>query len=280
MIRWTEVALQPMVWRFEALSRELLQCGVENTFEPTEISDLSSVDSEIEIAKQKFSQIRLGRYVGEVIVKEDVSLPAQLLITKGADALVPELGQWWPRCFYFEGITRTLVQDMKKLDLRGGVFIMGATWEARVLISALTRAGFQKFIVSDVEEGRAQKLVKDLERIHFGVSFQYVQKELVTQLPGTSSIAVNILSLVEHPGLVADLSYLNFLRPDGVWIETHPYPEHSPLTTEAISLGVQVEPALHLVSNVDAVWSEYCFQTKIDLARYREALSTSLKNRN
>jgi hypothetical protein len=280
MIKWTEIALTPSVWRYEVLSEELKLCGVENTFIPTQVANLDVVQDTIASAKNEFAQIRLGAKLGEVVLHEDANLPAQLLITRGADALVPELGQWWPRCFYFDGVTRTLVQDLTNLDLRGGVFIMGANWEARVLIAALTRAGFQKFLVSDIEEAPAQKLVKDLERIHFGVSFQYVQKELVTQLPGTNSIAINILSLVEHPGLVSDLSYLNFLRPDGVWIETQPYPENSPLTVEALSLGVQVEPALHLVSNVDAVWAEYCFKTKIDLPRYREALSASLKNRN
>ena len=275
---WTEIAKRPSIWRYEALSHELGLCGLENRFEATLVGNEEDLFSVIELAEKKYSQLRIGSEFAELALEAFPSVPADLLNMKATDAFVMDLGTWWPRCFYYEGVMHTLVQDLKNLDLRGGVFIMGATWEARVLTAAFCRAGFNKITLSDVDESRAQQLVKQLARLNFGVDFQTVTKTMVTQLPGTNAIAVNVLSLVEHPELVSDLSYLNFLRPDGVWIETQPYKESSALTIEAISLGTQVEPALHLLSNVDAAWADHCFKIKIDLPRYRESLGTYLKN--
>lgn len=277
MMKWTEVSAQPSEWRFKALSDELKKCGLENEFVPTPTSP-DDFGSAIETAKNNFAQIRVGGDYAEHALRYYPDLPADLLSLRAVDAFVPDTGSWWPRCFYFEGIIRTLVRDLKNLDLGSGVFIMGATWEARVIVAALTRAGFNKISLSDVDDARGQRMVKELERLNFGSNFQYVQRSMVTQLPGTSSIAINVLSLVEHPELVSDLSYLNFLRPNGIWIETQPYAEDSALTIEALSLGTQVEPTLHLVSNVDEAWADRCFNVKIDLKRYQESLRASLKD--
>ncbi len=278
MIKWTEISAQPSEWRFKALSEELTKCGFQNQFEPM-LTAPDDFGSAIESAKQNFAQIRVGGDYAEHALRYFPDLPADLLSLKAVDAFVPDTGAWWPRCFYFEGVIRTLVRDLKDLDLGSGVFIMGATWESRVIVAALTRAGFNKIHLSDVDDVRGQAMVKELERLNFGSTFQYVQRSMVTQLPGTSSIAINVLSLVEFPNLIADLSYLNFLRPDGIWIETQPYADDSALTIEALSLGTQVEPALHLVSNVDEAWAERCFKVKIDVQRYQESLKASLKRR-
>lgn len=275
MIKWTEISEKPSEWRFRALSEELKKCGFENHFEPTATLP-DDFGSAIESAKLNYSQIRVGSDYAEHALRYFPDLPADLLNLKAVDAFVPDRGAWWPRCFYFEGVIRTLVRDLKDLDLGSGVFIMGATWQTRVIVAALTRAGFNKISLSDIDDTRGQKMVKELERLNFGSTFQYVQRSMVTQLPGTSSIAINVLSLVEFPEIVSDLSYLNFLRPDGIWIETEAYADDSALTIEAVSLGTQVEPALHLVSNVDEAWADRCFNVKIDLHRYQESLRASL----
>ncbi len=276
-VKWTQVSSKPTAWRYEALSEELKLCGFENSFEATRTTE-DQFGAAIESAKQNYEQIRVGAEFTEHALRYYPDLPADLLTLKAIDAFVPTLGAWWPRCFYFEGIVRTLVRDLKNLDLGSGVFIMGATWRTRVIVAALTRAGFNKVVISDVDEKRGQSLVRELRKLNFGSKFDFVQRSMVTQLPGISSIAINVLSLVEYPELVADLSYLNFLRPDGIWIETEPYAEESPLTVEAVSLGTQVEPAVHLLSNVDEAWAEKCFGVKIDLARYRESLKLTIKS--
>lgn len=280
MTTWTEVSFQPSEWRYQTLSEELRKCGVENKFESLTVQANDDFLAAIENAKTRYSQIRFGRVFAEKALEAYPDLPANLLNLRAVDALVPELDVWWPRCFYFDGVMRALVRDMKDLDLGAGVFVMGGSWEARVIVAAVTRAGFNKVLLSDVDEPRGLQMIKELQRLNFNVKFEFVQRQMVTQLPGTCAVAVNVLSLVEYPDLVADLSYLNFLRPDGVWMETIPYKDDSPLTTEALSLGTQVEPAVHLLSNVDEAWVERCFNVQIDLKRYREALSASLKNHN
>lgn len=262
----------------KTLMEELRQSGFENEFVPTELKPEDNLKVVLASAQKTFDQIRLGSELAEAFIDDETQLPASLLNLLAADAFVPEFGQWWPRCFFYEGVTRTIVRDLKNIDLRGGVFVMGATWQTRVLVAAMTRVGFNKIILSDIDEERGSKMLTQLQRLNFGVTFQYVPKSLVTQLPGTNSIAANVLSLVEVPALISELSYLNFLKPEGVWIETIPYPDGSPLTSEAVGIGTQVEPALHLLSNVDAAWAEHCFEVKIDLNRYREALALSLKN--
>lgn len=278
MVKWTEVAFQTLDWRYQALSEEIKLCGIENSYLGTVVKPDDDFLAAIENAKKNFSQIRFGRVFAEKALETYPEIPANLLNLKAVDSLVPELDVWWPRCFYFDGVMLSLVRDMKNLDLGAGAFVFGATWEARVIVAALTRAGYNKISLSDVDDVRGAKMTKELARLNFGVNFQYVQRSLVTQLPGTCSIAVNVLSLVEHPSIVADLSYLNFLRPDGIWMETQAYKEDSSLTVEALSLGTQVEPAVYLLSNVDEAWAERCFGVKIDLNRYRESLSRSLKN--
>lgn len=257
VLRWAEIAIRCDRERYTGLSELLREKGIENEVEFIETTpdDFAAV---CEDAKTRFDQIRVGGALAEPAATLTDRLPSALLTLRSADALVYLDGEWWPRNFLIEGLQRSIASDLAHLDFLGGVFILGATAEARAVVAALSRVGFTRFNISESDATRGQEFVEQMRKTYFQTQCQFVPRHMITQLPGVHSVGVSTIREVEDDGLLTELSYFNFLRSGGIWLDLPFVPLSSSLENEARNVGALVEPSYRVWARADQFWLESC----------------------
>jgi shikimate 5-dehydrogenase len=258
--------------RFKILDETLKAAGVETEFTHVKATP-ETLGEAIDEARATQDQIRIGGRLGGHVLPLLSRLPSSVLSLKACDALVCENGEWWARFCLVEGLNHTLAQDAAALDLGGSVLILGATPDARATVAALSRIGFNKMVVSDPSEAACASFVEDLRRSYFGIQFQVVAREAVTQLPGVCSIAVNTLTQTEDADALNELAYFNFLKPNGFWLDLAVLPRNLNLEAEALSVGASVVSGARVLAMTDRVWAEAALKIKIDFDAHASRLS-------
>ncbi|MES2963257.1 MAG: hypothetical protein V4760_05160 [Bdellovibrionota bacterium] len=272
MMRWCEVGNDHSKVRFEALSQALTKAGVENEHSFIEFTgDPEKVFREAE----KFDQVRLSGEAATRIMSYAPRTPSTLLPLRAADAYVKEKnGQWWPRCFFVDGLNRTFAHTSLDLDFSSGVFILGANPESRWLIASLSRIGYNKVSLCEPDESRGQSFVEELRKSYFKLQVQYVPRHLLTQLPGVHAIGVNTLSEGRDDGALAELFYFNFLKPGGSWLDLAVFPYNQGLEAEAKSVGANLIPGHRVYAIADCIWAE-SLGFDIDVDALAESISVA-----
>ena len=272
MTKWCVLSDQPESPRFRALDAELKSAGLETDFTYF-TADEVTLPEVLDQTRSNQGQIRIAGRLGAPVLPLLIRLPSAILSLKACDALVCDHDEWWPRFFLVEGLNQAIAADASTLDLGGSVFILGATPEARAVVASLSRIGFNKMILSDPSEAACLAFVEEMRRSYFGIQFQVVARDAVTQLPGVCSIAVNTLTQAEDAGAVTELAYFNFLKPGGFWLDLCIFPPNFALQTEASSVGAQVLSGIKAIAFTDRLWAETALKTKIDVDSYIVRLS-------
>jgi hypothetical protein len=292
--RWCEISDRSERKRFEALSQALSDAGCPNEVvfieTPSSVStpdQLSQfLQEELVRARQEFRQIRIGGRFQEIVLKGEIceQVPATtrllkatdaLLFTKGPASIDSAQGRFLPRNFLFDGISETISSEVRVLDFSGPILIIGANPEARAVVGALIRFGFSRFSIIDLEDQRTSPLVEDFRRNYFGVDFQIIRKDLFTQIPGVHSCAINVLKAPVESAIFESLSYFNFMKPEGIWLDLSMDPQMRELENEAVSLGFRSLKASHVVASADRLWTKAAFGVEIDLQNYISQLEQS-----
>ncbi len=277
-MNWVEIALpgQSQAVRFQALSEMLQEAGFENQFSALETSEVDFAGHLSETQKSA-TVIRVVGALGDQVPKLRNEIPALMMSLKTADTICFENKYWWPKNFLFEGLQQVLAQDLVQVDFSGSALVIGAKSEARAAVGALVKAGFNRFNLADENVELGESMIAEFTHSYFNVDFKFTPLNRVTQLPGVNAIAINALPLDINPTFVEDISYFNFLKPGGVWVDLSLLPLDSPLVSEARSVGAVVEPGLHVVSQTDLAWAESHCRVKLDLNKYRQLLRERLK---
>ena len=273
VIEWCEVGDVPSTERFTSLSEVIREAGVENnwTFLPVGTEG----EAKLSVA-DGYKYIRLSGSACQEAIRFSVHAPSQIISLGAADALVAESNNVrWPRCFFTDAVARTLAQLNLDLDFSGGVFVLGATPEARWMIASLARLGFSRVSISDPDEAKCQLMVDEMRRSTFGVQFQNVPRQLLTQLPGVHPIAINTLAKGLDGGALEELFYFNFLKPGGAWIDLALLPYNSALEAEAESVGAQVIQGHRIIALADVLWAKSVLGVTLEL----DALAANLASR-
>ena len=84
---------------------------------------------------------------------------------------------------------------------------------------------------------------------------------------------VNCTPSVEENSLLAELSYLNFLKRPGFLFDLSRGNKPSLLVHEATDAGVRNVSGIEIAARTDVLWAKWGFQTDIDLAVYRDKLA-------
>jgi shikimate 5-dehydrogenase len=262
---WAEISTVSHELRFSTLSRELSKAGFENQIEFFLAQDRESFEKVLAEVQAKSTQIRVGGALCELLPSMIERMPSALLSLKAADALIKTGEEWWARNFLAEGLGRALISDLKTLDLSGGVFLLGANCEGRAVVSSLARLGFTRFSISDPDDLRAQKFVESVRSAYFGISFQYVPRRSITQLPSVHTMAVNAVDAGTDDGALGELFYFNFLKSGGVWLDLS-LPGSADLETEAHAVGSRIQSSYAVAAWTDHLWAKAVFGIDLDVA--------------
>jgi hypothetical protein len=108
----------------------------------------------------------------------------------------------------------------KKLayDLSAAVFLVGALDETKAIAASVSRMGFKRIMIVDSDDRKAEQIVQYLRRRLLGIEIEAVPRRSLTQVPNYAAIAINLVDK-SQTGLLEDISYLNFLKKNGVWID-------------------------------------------------------------
>ncbi len=283
MIRWLNLDIETesnigsqadQIKRFQLLSEVLNHNGVENEVVHESISAMD-LAARLPEYFQTFQQIRVSSSSCDEMRTLMSRAPSMTMSLKVCDAFVHEADGWWPRCFLYEAMQVVVAKHVTGLDFTGGVFVIGAGAMTRAVVGALVRVGFEKINITDPDEYLAQELIEDLQRTFFGVQFQFTKKQMVTQLPGVHSVAVNTIVGTDTNPELSEIFYLNFLKAGGAWIDLNLSPVESNLSAEARTVGAQVVNGVKVASITDCLWVKKAFALDLDESQYSEILRQS-----
>lgn len=199
---------------------ELLKPLSARTFESLEA--LGSLANEGTIAADAVTLIRLaGRAHTDVMAwlgaRGRVSTEAAIL--GFADAIIAEPGQP-PRAtgVLAQAFISAIASSKQTYDMDGSGMIVGVTDETRAMAASLSRMGLKRIRIVDSDDRKTEQMVQLLRKRLFGVDIQAISRTSLTQVPSEASVAVNLVPS-EDQVLLEDVSYLNFLKKGGVWID-------------------------------------------------------------
>lgn len=136
-----------------------------------------------------------------------------------ADGIIIEPGQP-PRAIgvLASAFVSAIASSKQGYDASAAAFIIGVTDETRAMAASLSRLGYKRLLIVDSDDQKTEQMVQILRKRLFGIDIQAVPRSGLTQVPNESSMAVNLVTVAEE-SLLEDVSYLNFLKKGGVWID-------------------------------------------------------------
>ncbi|MDZ4082042.1 MAG: hypothetical protein U1E10_03830 [Bdellovibrionales bacterium] len=122
-----------------------------------------------------------------------------------------------------QAMLSALAKEKVKFDMNGAGLIVGVNDLTRSMAASLTRLGLKRVMLIDADDKASEKMATALSRRLIGIQFEALSRSRLTQIPSEASIAVNLTyafddSILEE-SILEDVSYLNFLRDGGVWID-------------------------------------------------------------
>jgi shikimate 5-dehydrogenase len=277
MFKWVEIGLQNNRIRYETLSKFLNDNGFANSVDFIETNEK---DFEINLPKwlEQYDGVRIGRGLGEVVVPLFVNHLLMVDRIKAADAVVKTDGKWWLRSNAVDGFSRVLSQVGERFDLESRVLLVGAGAAARVAITALFRAGFRQFAVSNIDENKAKVFINEMRRTLLGAELVLVLKEGLILLPGAHGVLVNTTPLAEDNPMLEDLYYFNFFKTGGLAIDFSISPVHTPLLIGARDIGAHCVHGYQISAYTDLIWAEQISGRSFNNAEeYERALGEVLR---
>ncbi len=266
--------------RFEALSEFLSQKGQNHQFEllPAAEGLKTSLPPQWDASVlSDYEHVRFTGAFSRWIPGASSQFDLSEALLRVGDGMIYFENRWWVRSALREAICRQISSWDKLLDLTADVFIVGTGASARASISALFKAGFRRFRVTGRSQESYQKMVDDMVKHHFDIFFEFVPREKIVLMTGQHSIVVNASPLGENNELLNELSYLNFLKRDGVVWDLALSSHATPLLQEAEDVGLMTVDGRTTAGWVDVIWLEWAFGYKGQPEEYvnflRQALS-------
>lgn len=144
----------------------------------------------------------------------------------------------------------TILQTYPKIENRRPAFFIGHGPFLRSACMTLITLGFNKFYVCSPDLKLAKVDIQILQKSFFGVQFQLLSTDEVTQLQDSASIVVNTLNGEIKSTFNEDLSYFNYLHLSGAVFDLYPEADQKFYSEEAQRAGLVVIPSQILFENI------------------------------
>jgi hypothetical protein len=138
-----------------------------------------------------------------------------------------------------EAFVSAIAARKVSFELSRPAFIIGASEEAKVIAAGLSRLGFKRLMIVDSDDGKTEQVVKYLRRRLLGIEIEAVPRRTLTQIPNEAALAISVVE-ANDTGMLEDISYLNFLRKSGVWIDWNSSTLETGLDKEIIEAGAHI----------------------------------------
>ena len=268
--KWVVIGKTTVEKRYEYLSEALSHLGVINEVSFIKSSQESFSD-DVKRAMLSFDSIRVEEPFCNKLPDCFEGVPSQIMIIKSADAVIKDLGRWWPRSLLGEGLRRAIIHSKIDIDYTGLGLLIGSGGGAREAMNGLVQLGLSGVHISGSNQIEVSKFFKDLKRSYFGMRLEIIPTNELTMLPGHYSLIVNTI-LSDNDDILNELYYFNFLKKGGLVVDLKLSPEKSNLIKEAESINAKIITGYEVESYIDDFWVESCFKKKLDIIPYIQGL--------
>lgn len=277
-LKWIELSTHTSKARYECLSEQLKKQGVDNEFEHFEFSTEEEWNKILDEHEGTVQGIKLGRGLGEAILKRYPNHSVHINRLGSADCLIYEDGRWWPRSSIYNGLLQVFAGVGEKLDLNSSALIVGAGAMARTIVAVLFREGFKSFGITAIDEERGLKLIADLKKVYFGADIEFIPKEELILLPGLYGFIANTTPAIKENELLSELSYFNFFIPQGVALDFFMGESETDFLKEAHEIGATTIAGYELAAAADQVWVKWGLGIDLDIDSYLELLKAKFQS--
>ncbi len=269
-IKITEFIETPWEGRWKAL-QDLLKSDHQILLEADFIkpSQVEFVASAQKVLNSEAQIIKLNdNYATEILKILPQTTQASALIG-AADYLIRDNRGWWPKIFLPQSFTKVLSENIGQLDLSAFALVVGATSQARMVISSLAKIGYSTINVVDDSATLGLAFIDEMKRKFFQINFSFVRFSDITTLPGVHSIVVNTLPLIFEREYMDELYFFNYLKQKSVAIDLSLMPLGTPMIEESKQWGARHLSGDLFSCETDAMMVESFFQKKVDTNKYK-----------
>lgn len=155
------------------------------------------------------------------------------------DTILRENGAMWIRCYLREAIHRLILTHAPKLDTHAIAYVTGSDAQARLCMAVAIQMGFSKITVISENFEQAQEVVAQLQKLFFSLDFKILRETELTLQPNNGSLLLNTLPAESGGVVFEDLTYLNFLRKEGLVVDLPISAASNSLLEEAQHVGIR-----------------------------------------
>ena len=272
MLRWGVISKFEYLPRYQFLSdylRDKMSLANELQFLDSPLNEFSEC---LLKWQRDFDQLRVGAPFGSLLAANMEQSNAMTMTLQSADCLQQINGKWWPRSLMSEALLRGILRKKLSIDLHSKAIVIGTGATAKASLHPLIKLGFQQIAFTDTDVAAGYDFIDKLKRRIFGVEFEFVEQQDISLLPGTFSVVVNTTPDTGSNSLIEDLSFFNYLRPQGVVIDLSVAPGELSFIGQAKLVQAQSLSGYEIAADVDALWLEMCFSLSLDRADYEQGL--------
>lgn len=269
-MKWAVIGHNPLIARYEILAALLTKHGFANEMRPVECQP-DKLDEVLKPLLSEMNQVRVESPLRALVLSHFHMQTKVVAGLDAADCLVQRQGQWWPDACLFYAFTELFSRHGTKLDIKAEVLVVGAGAGARLVVAAALRAGFAHVNISSKFNDEGLHLVSELKTQYFGVKFVFVPQDRLVLLPGTNALVINTTPFAENNDILAELYYLNFLRPDGMIWDLVIDPGTTPLIREGEQISIGCVRGLEIAALADSLWTSWVSPVRVPESELLEA---------
>jgi shikimate 5-dehydrogenase len=182
--------------------------------------------------------------ISEQLIAASTKIPTEVREAGLVDAVVRLQSILWIRSYLRSALHQLIISHAPKLDTHSIVYVTGSDAQARMAAVVAIRMGFQKIVLISENFEEAQKIVGELAKNFFSLDLRVLRETELTLQPNNGSLLLNTLGSDTGGIVFEDLTYLNFLRKDGLVVDLPlgPTPQaaaQNPLLEEATHVGIR-----------------------------------------
>lgn len=166
-------------------------------------------------------------------------IPSEVREAGLVDSVVRQNGAMWIRCFLRESLHRLILEKAPKLDTHAIAYVTGSDPVAKLCITTAAQMGYQKIVLISEKKEEAESIVQKLQKLFFSMQFTILGETELTLQPNNGSLLLNTLPVATGGVVFEDLTYLNFLKKEGLVVDIPLNGASNPLLEEAKHVEVR-----------------------------------------
>jgi len=182
--------------------------------------------------------VLLPPFYSDLLLAASARIPTEVREAGYVDSVIRQNGAMWIRCYFREALHQLILEKASKLDTHAIAYVTGSDPLARLSAVVAIQMGFQKIVLISENHEEADQIIQQLQKLFFSLDFTLLRETELTLQPNNGSLLLNTLQAESGGVVFEDLTYLNFLKKDGLVVDLPILHHANPLLEEAKHVGI------------------------------------------